>query len=73
MKEIYTSMEQLPIMLNADQLAQVLGISRAGAYQLMHTKGFPTIRIGKRIVVPKQELIDWLNDRLKDNDSEVWT
>lgn len=73
MKEIYTSMEQLPIMLNADQLAQVLGISRAGAYQLMHAKGFPTIRIGKRMVVPKQELMDWLNDRLKDNDSEVWT
>lgn len=69
MKETYSSMDQLPIMLNADQLAQVLGISRAGAYQLMHAKGFPTVKIGKRMIVPKQELIAWLGDRLKDNDS----
>ena len=73
MRKIYTSMEQLPIMINADRLAQVLGISRAGAYQLMHVKGFPTVKIGKRMIVPKQELIAWLGDRLKDNDSEDLT
>ena len=63
MKQIYTSFEQLPIMLNADQLAQTLGISRAGAYQLMHAKDFPTIRIGKRMIVPKDKLLIWLEDK----------
>ena len=56
----YTSMEQLPITLSANHLAQVLGISRANAYTLMHSKGFPTIQIGKRMVVPKNKLIEWM-------------
>ena len=56
----YTSMEQLPITLSANQVAQVLGISRANAYTLMHSKGFPTIQIGKRMVVPKDKLIKWM-------------
>ena len=56
----YTSMEQLPITLSANQVAQVLGISRANAYALMHSKGFPTIQIGKRMVVPKNKLIEWM-------------
>lgn len=56
----YTSMEQLPITLSANQVAQVLGISRANAYTLMHSKGFPTIQIGRRMVVPKNKLIEWM-------------
>ena len=56
----YTSMEQLPITLSANQVAQVLGISRANAYTLMHSKGFPTIQIGKRMVVPRNKLIEWM-------------
>ena len=40
--------ENLPTVLNANQLAAALGISRAGAYQLLNTGTFPTLRIGKR-------------------------
>ena len=65
MEQIYTNFDQLPLMLNADQLAQVLGISRAGAYQLMHAKGFPVIRIGKRMVIPKENLRKWLDSKLE--------
>ena len=56
----YPSMEQLPITRSAHQVAQVLGISRANAYTLMHSKGFPTIQIGKRMVVPKNKVIEWM-------------
>ena len=56
----FTSYEQLPLSLNADQVAQVLNISRAGAYTLMHSQGFPTIQIGKRMVVPKDKLLMWM-------------
>ena len=56
----YTSLDQLPITLSANQVAQVLGISRANAYTLMHAKDFPTIQIGKRMVVPKNKLIEWM-------------
>ena len=60
MTSTYTSVDQLPITLCAEEVASVLGISRAGAYTLMHSKGFPTIKIGKRMVVPKDKLIKWM-------------
>ena len=52
--------DDLPAVLNANQLATALGISRAGAYQLRNTGTFPTLRIGKRLLVPKDRLIDWI-------------
>ena len=37
MKEsVYKSYEELPIMLNAETLAKVLGIAPSSAYELMH-------------------------------------
>jgi len=59
----HTSYEHLPLMLNANQLAGVLGISRAGAYELMHSRGFPTLRIGKRMMVPKDHLTRWIDQQ----------
>lgn len=56
----YTSFEQLPLTLCADDVAQVLSISRANAYTLMHSRDFPTIKIGKRMVVAKEKLIAWM-------------
>ncbi len=63
-KNIFTSLDQLPLTLTADQVAAVLSISRANAYTLMHAKGFPTIRIGKRMVVHRDKLIEWMNDKV---------
>ena len=59
----YTSIDQLPITLCAEDVAQVLGISRAGAYTLIHSKGFLTIQIGKRMVVPKDKLLAWMEEQ----------
>ena len=60
-----TDLSQLPMALNANQVAAVLGISRAGAYNLMRSEGFPTLFIGKRMVVPKDRLMDWMNTQIK--------
>jgi predicted DNA-binding transcriptional regulator AlpA len=48
-------------VLNANQLAEALGISRAGAYQLMHREDFPTLQIGKRLLVPRDKLQLWID------------
>lgn len=66
MKVSFTSFDELPVMLNADQLAQALNISRAGAYQLMHSSSFPTVRIGKRMLVPKEHLLRWLDQKVQE-------
>ena len=60
-KTKYTNYNDLPLMLSAPDVASVLGISRAGAYELVRSDGFPALRIGSRIVVPKEKFIDWIN------------
>lgn len=54
-KETFKSYEDLPLMLSVPEMA-ALGISRAGAYELARSEGFPALRIGTRIVIPKDEL-----------------
>jgi len=64
MKNNFKSYDQLPLALSAEEVSQVLGISRANAYALMHSKGFPTLKIGKRITVPKDKLMEWMEKQL---------
>ena len=44
----YKNFDELPLTLNVVQVAAVLGISRAGAYELVHSEGFPALKIGSR-------------------------
>ena len=60
---VFTSNDQLPLTLNAEQVANFLNISRAGAYALFHTEGFPSIRIGKRMLVQREALFRWLDEQ----------
>ena len=63
MKEsIYRSYGELPLFLNADTVAKTLGISPASGYELLREEGFPSLRIGKRIVVPKEQFIRWVDE-----------
>ena len=54
----YVTYDQLPLMLNAEDVQHVMNISRAGAYQLMHREDFPTILVGKRMVVPRDKFLN---------------
>ena len=60
---LYTSYEELPLFLNAETLAKLLGVSVSSSYELMHEKDFPSIRIGSRLVVPKEELQRWIDEK----------
>lgn len=63
-KIIYTSIEEMPVTLNATQVAAALGISIARAYELMHSKSFPSMKIGeRRLVVQKQKLLRWMDQQ----------
>ena len=54
------SLDEMPVTLNADEMAEVLHISRARAYQLLHHTDFPTLKIGRRLLVTKEALCDWM-------------
>ena len=64
----YKSYEELPLMLSAPEVAEVLGISRAGAYDLVHSDGFPHLKLGNRILVPKDKFIQWIDDHTEGAD-----
>ena len=63
-KTQYTAYDQLPLMLSVPEVAVVLGISRAGAYELARSDDFPALRIGNRIVVPKEKFIRWIDSQV---------
>lgn len=56
----FKSYDELPLFLNAKTVAQVLGISPAGAYELLHREDFPVLKIGSRLVVPKEKFLSWV-------------
>ena len=57
------SYDDLPLFLNAKLVAQVLGVSISTAYEGMHEPGFPTLRVGSRMVVPKEKFIQWAEEQ----------
>jgi len=59
-ESVYKRYEELPLFLNAQTVAKVLGVSPSSGYELIHEKGFPALRIGSRIVVPKEKFIAWV-------------
>ena len=61
----YHSYDELPLFLNAELVAKVLGVSISSAYELMHEKDFPTLRVGSRMVVPKEKFIEWVEQHTK--------
>ena len=61
----YHSYDELPMFLNAKMVAQVLGVSVASGYELMHEADFPTLRVGSRMVVPREQFIQWVNAHTK--------
>ena len=66
-KSKYTDFHDLPLTLTAQEVGEALGISRAAAYELVRSKGFPRMKIGTRILVPRDKFIQWIEDRTEIN------
>ena len=63
LKITYTNIDELPLTLNAREAAAVLRISKSKVYELAHTESFPAVRIGNRVVIPRDKLIEWMNSQ----------
>ena len=59
----YKSYDDLPLFLNAATVAKVLGVSPSSGYELMHEADFPVLKVGSRMVVPKEKFIQWVERR----------
>ena len=61
--KIYSD-DQLPCMLNANDVKDYMRISRTQAYEQMHSEGFPFIRIGTRMLAPRDKFLEWVEDQV---------
>ena len=56
----YKNYDDLPLFLNAATVAKVLGIAPSSSYELLHEPDFPVLKIGSRMVVPKEKFMEWV-------------
>ena len=59
----YSSFNELPLMLTVQDVADVLGIGLAHAYEGAHRQDFPTITLGSRIIVPRDKFMAWIDEQ----------
>lgn len=48
------------ITLTVGELQQRLGISKPEAYELVHQDGFPSFRVGRKILISRSGLEEWI-------------
>lgn len=63
-QSIYKNKEELPMFLTVMDVANLLGISRASAYELVREDNFPKLKIVRgRILIPRDRLFEWLDEQ----------
>ena len=51
------------VTMTVAEVAKALGIARPNAYALAKSSGFPTVRVGKRMIIPVREFYSWLSEQ----------
>ena len=65
-QSMYKSKEELPMFLTVMNVANLLGISRASAYELVREDNFPKLKIVQgRTIIPRDRLLEWLDDQTR--------
>ena len=65
-KSIYKSKEEMPLFLTVMDVANLLGISRASAYELVRQENFPKLKIVQgRTIIPRDRLLEWLDEQTR--------
>ncbi|MBE3585816.1 MAG: helix-turn-helix domain-containing protein [Thermoanaerobacter sp.] len=63
MKANRIRLEDAPDFFGPRDLGRIMGINEKAAYDLAHSQGFPTIRVGKKLIISKMGLIRWMGER----------
>ena len=58
---MYKNLNELPITFGPAEVAEILGISRNKAYELVNQADFPKYRVGRRIIISKKHFISWMD------------
>lgn len=59
---MYKNIDELPMMMSVTETADALGVSSVSLYKLIEKdNSFPVVTIGRRKVIPKEQLISWID------------
>lgn len=58
---VTSNTENLPLVLTPMDIAAILGISRNKAYEVLHSKGFPSFQIGNHYRIHRDKFLTWLD------------
>ena len=65
-QSIYKSRDEMPMFLTVMDVANLLGISRASAYELVREDNFPKLKIVQgRTIIPRDRLLEWLDGQTR--------
>ena len=65
-QSIYKSRDEMPMCLTVMDVANLLGISRASAYELVREDNFPKLKIVQgRTIIPRDRLLEWLDEQTR--------
>ena len=65
-KSMYKTKEEMPLFLTVMDVANLLGISRASAYELVRQENFPKLKIVQgRTISPRDRLLEWLDEQTR--------
>ncbi|MBO5416691.1 MAG: helix-turn-helix domain-containing protein [Clostridia bacterium] len=65
-QSIYKDKSEMPMFLTVMDVANLLGISRASAYELVREENFPKLKIVQgRTIIPRDRLLEWLDEQTR--------
>ena len=65
-QSMFKSKEELSMFLTVMDVANLLGISRASAYELVREENFPKLKIVQgRTIIPRDRLLEWLDEQTR--------
>ena len=59
----YLSAEELPMILNVQEVSDFIGLGMSQTYDLIRRIDFPAFKIGNRIFVPKEKFLAWIDNQ----------
>ena len=68
----YKSSDELPLILNVQEVSNFLGLGLSQVYELVKRIDFPAFKVGSRIFVPKDKFLTWLNVQTEEKDSLLY-
>lgn len=51
-------------MYSVDEIRSIFGCSREKVYQIIHSVGFPKVKIGRQYYIPEEKFKSWLENRM---------